>query len=59
MTVKFNFNCIIIDKSGVHNVDLSSDDPFAKIEAEDAEKAAAEEQLSTSATQTPAVAAAA
>ncbi len=59
MTVKFDFNCIIIDKTGVHNLDLSSEDPFAKIEAEEAEKAAAEEQQSTSQTQTPAVAAAA
>jgi 20S proteasome subunit beta 4 len=59
LTVKFDFNCIIIDKTGVHNLDLSSEDPFAKIEAEEAEKAAAEEQQSTSQTQTPAVAAAA
>ncbi|BEJ15914.1 hypothetical protein CspHIS471_0505190 [Cutaneotrichosporon sp. HIS471] len=61
LTVKFNFNCIIIDKNGVHQLDLSSDDPFAKIEAEEAAEAAkiAAEQPSASPTPAPAVAAAA
>lgn len=40
MTVKFNFNCILIDKHGIHQVDLDLEDPIAAIEA----KVAAEEE---------------
>lgn len=57
MTVRFDFNCIIIDKNGVHEVNLKSDDPFAAIDAEEAEKAAKAEAQAASDTATIQVAA--
>jgi len=39
LVIKFNFNCILIDKDGVHKVDLDAEDPIGKIEAERAAKA--------------------
>lgn len=48
LTVKFNFNCIMIDKHGIHQVDLSLDDPIAAIEAK---VAAAEEKAAQIAAQ--------
>lgn len=59
MTVRFDFNCIIIDKDGVHEVNLKSDDPFAEIESKAAEKKAADEALSASTTPAVQVSAAA
>ncbi|WVQ71160.1 hypothetical protein IAR50_000685 [Cryptococcus sp. DSM 104548] len=32
LTVKFDFNVILIDKNGIHQVDLSKEDPIANIE---------------------------
>jgi 20S proteasome subunit beta 4 len=37
LTVKFNFNCIIIDKDGIHSIDLESSDPIAALEADPTE----------------------
>ena len=31
--MKFSFNCILIDKDGIHSVDLSKDDPLAAMES--------------------------
>lgn len=42
LTVKFEFNCILIDKHGVHNINLKSSDPVAELEAEEAERERAE-----------------
>ncbi|TXT09181.1 hypothetical protein VHUM_02655 [Vanrija humicola] len=47
LTVKFSFNAILIDKDGIHNLDLSSEDPIAAIEAAAAAKA--EEQQAAAA----------
>ncbi|WVQ85544.1 hypothetical protein IAT38_007710 [Cryptococcus sp. DSM 104549] len=33
LTIKFNFNVILIDKNGIHQVDLTQEDPIANIEA--------------------------
>jgi 20S proteasome subunit beta 4 len=33
LTVKFSFNCILIDKSGIHHIDLKSSDPISAMEA--------------------------
>jgi hypothetical protein len=33
LTVKFAFNCILIDKDGIHNIDLSLPDPIGAMEA--------------------------
>ncbi|TYJ55895.1 hypothetical protein B9479_003418 [Cryptococcus floricola] len=33
LTIKFDFNVILIDKDGIHQVDLSKEDPIANIEA--------------------------
>lgn len=33
MVVKFDFNCILIDKSGIHHIDLASTDPLAEVKA--------------------------
>ena len=32
MTVRFTFNCILIDKDGMHHVDLAKDDPIAALD---------------------------
>ena len=32
LTIKFDFNCILIDKNGIHKVDLSQADPIANIQ---------------------------
>ncbi|KAK4685218.1 20S proteasome subunit beta 4, partial [Tremellales sp. Uapishka_1] len=34
LTVTFNFNCILIDKDGIHPIDLTAADPIAALEAE-------------------------
>lgn len=44
LTVKFEFNCILIDKNGVHQVDLKAADPYAALEAEEAEQARLKEE---------------
>ena len=31
IVVKFNFNCILIDKNGLHHIDLLSSDPLAEV----------------------------
>jgi hypothetical protein len=31
LTVKFAFNCILIDKDGIHHIDLKADDPIGKL----------------------------
>jgi len=31
--VAFNFNCILIDKNGIHNINIQSQDPIAELEA--------------------------
>lgn len=41
LVIKFNFNCILIDKDGIHKVDLDAEDPIGKIEAERVAKAEA------------------
>ena len=28
LTIKFDFNCILIDKDGIHKIDLKSDNPI-------------------------------
>ncbi len=33
MTIKFTFNCILIDKGGIHNIDLAEADPVAAMES--------------------------
>ncbi|EIW72628.1 20S proteasome subunit beta 4 [Tremella mesenterica] len=33
VTIKFDFNCVLIDKDGVHSLDLKSQDPIAELEA--------------------------
>jgi 20S proteasome subunit beta 4 len=47
LVIRFNFNCILIDKDGVHHVDLDAEDPVGKIEAERAAKAQAAAAAST------------
>lgn len=32
LTIKFTFNCILIDKDGIHNVDLAQENPIAAME---------------------------
>lgn len=32
-TIKFKFNCILIDASGIHQINLSSSDPISEMEA--------------------------
>ncbi|OXG52513.1 20S proteasome subunit beta 4 [Cryptococcus neoformans] len=32
LTIKFDFNCILIDKNGIHKVDLSQADPIVNIQ---------------------------
>lgn len=34
LVVKFDFNVIMIDKEGIHKIDLSSSDPIGKVESE-------------------------
>nr|XP_019049177.1 20S proteasome subunit beta 4 [Kwoniella bestiolae CBS 10118]OCF28107.1 20S proteasome subunit beta 4 [Kwoniella bestiolae CBS 10118] len=34
ITVHFNFNCILIDKDGIHNINIDSQDPLAELESE-------------------------
>lgn len=31
MTVKFSFNCILIDAQGIHNIDLGSAEPLKEV----------------------------
>jgi 20S proteasome subunit beta 4 len=31
MVIKFDFNCILIDKNGIHNIDLASADPLSAV----------------------------
>jgi len=33
LTVRFTFNCILIDKDGIHHVDLGQADPIASMES--------------------------
>ncbi|KAK8865893.1 hypothetical protein IAR55_001041 [Kwoniella newhampshirensis] len=39
LTVALKFNCILIDKNGIHKIDLSEQDPIAKVEASPEETA--------------------
>lgn len=32
LTIKFDFNCILIDKDGIHKIDLKSDNPIKEME---------------------------
>jgi 20S proteasome subunit beta 4 len=32
MVIKFDFNCILIDKNGIHHMDLTSSDPTADLD---------------------------
>jgi 20S proteasome subunit beta 4 len=36
LTIKFDFNCILIDKDGIHKIDLKSDDPIGDMKKEGA-----------------------
>ena len=31
MVVKFDFNCILVDKDGIHHIDLDAADPLASL----------------------------
>jgi 20S proteasome subunit beta 4 len=33
-TIKFKFNCILIDASGIHRINLDSSDPINEMEQE-------------------------
>ena len=33
MVIKFDFNCIIIDKDGIHRLDINAADPLAELAA--------------------------
>lgn len=33
LTVKYDFNCILIDKAGIHHVNLNSADPIGEMES--------------------------
>ena len=35
--MKYDFNCILIDKDGIHHLDLKSDDPIGAMEASEGE----------------------
>ncbi len=35
--MKYDFNCILIDKDGIHHLDLKSDDPIGSMEASEGE----------------------
>jgi len=49
LTVKFTFNCILIDSAGVHNIDLESADPISALEAEAAARGGEESKAETQA----------
>jgi 20S proteasome subunit beta 4 len=36
LTIKFDFNCIMIDKDGIHKIDLKADDPLAEMKSQGA-----------------------
>jgi 20S proteasome subunit beta 4 len=36
LTIKFDFNCILIDKDGIHKINLKSDDPIGDMKREGA-----------------------
>ncbi|KAK6905662.1 hypothetical protein I203_106492 [Kwoniella mangroviensis CBS 8507] len=35
ITVHFNFNCILIDKDGIHQINIESQDPLSELESKD------------------------
>lgn len=49
LTIKFNFNCIIIDKNGIHKLEINAEDPIAILEKKQQEDAAAEAEAAASA----------
>jgi 20S proteasome subunit beta 4 len=32
LTIKFDFNCILIDKNGIHQINLKSSNPIGEME---------------------------
>jgi 20S proteasome subunit beta 4 len=36
LTIKFDFNCIMIDKDGIHKIDLKSDNPIGDMKSQGA-----------------------
>ena len=41
MVIKFDFNCILINKDGVHPIDLAATDPLAGVKQSQTEAPAA------------------